>query len=81
MSFENSGKAQKLIDLVSKMIENGEKAVIFTQYKEMGAILKEMITNEMNMEPLFFHGSLSRLEREKMIDLYQNDENRQLMIF
>ncbi|UKI42253.1 MAG: DEAD/DEAH box helicase [Candidatus Melainabacteria bacterium] len=80
MSYENSGKAQKLIDLVSKMIENGEKAVIFTQYKEMGAILKEMITNEINMEPLFFHGSLNRLEREKMIDLYQNDENKKLMI-
>lgn len=80
MSYENSGKAQKLIDLVSKMIENGEKAVIFTQYKEMGTILKEMITNEINMEPLFFHGSLNRLEREKMIDLYQNDENKKLMI-
>ena len=80
MSYENSGKAQKLMDLLSKIIENGEKAVIFTQYKEMGAILTEMITNEINMEPLFFHGSLTRIEREKMIDLYQNDENRKLMI-
>ena len=80
MSFENSGKAQKLIDLLSKIIESGEKAVIFTQYKEMGTILTEMIANEINMEPLFFHGSLNRLEREKMIDLYQKDENKKLMI-
>lgn len=80
MSFENSGKSQKLMDLLSKITENDEKAVIFTQYKEMGAILSNMILNELNMEPLFFHGSLSRLEREKMIDLYQNDYNKKLMI-
>lgn len=80
MSYENSGKSQKLIDLLLKIVENDEKAVIFTQYKEMGAILVDMIQNEINMEPLFFHGSLNRLEREKIIDSYQNDISKKLMI-
>ena len=63
-----------------KIVENDEKAVIFTQYKEMGAILVDMIQNEINMEPLFFHGSLNRLEREKIVDSYQNDISKKLMI-
>ena len=44
-----SGKAEKCVDLVNNIIENGEKTLIFTQYKEMGNILSTIIQNELNV--------------------------------
>ena len=45
-SKELSGKAEKCVDLVKNIIENGEKTLIFTQYKEMGDILTQIIAEE-----------------------------------
>ena len=36
MSQGASGKAQKLVSILHNIISNDEKALVFTQYKEMG---------------------------------------------
>ena len=45
-SKELSGKAEKCVDLVNNIIENGEKTLIFTQYKEMGDLLANEICQD-----------------------------------
>lgn len=80
MNKELSGKMEKCIELVQKIIDNGEKTLIFTQYKEMGDILSQIIADECNIEPLFFHGSLNIAQREKLIDDFQNNKETKVMI-
>ena len=80
MGVELSGKMAKCLDLVQNIIERGEKTLIFTQYKEMGDILCKVISQECNIEPLFFHGSLTVPQREELIDQFQNNDESKVMI-
>ena len=80
MGRELSGKMEKCIDLVQSIIDNGEKTLIFTQYKEMGDILCKVINQECGTDPLFFHGSLTVPQREELIERFQTDPEAKVMI-
>ena len=80
MTKELSGKMDKCISTVQNILENNEKTLIFTQYKEMGDILCKVIAEECNTDPLFFHGSLTVPQREDLIDRFQNNDDSKIMI-
>lgn len=80
MSANASGKTQKLIDILHNIVENDEKVLVFTQYKEMGTILENIIASEFNQNPLFFHGSLNVKQREEIIKSFQEDLAQKIMI-
>ncbi|MBP3924103.1 DEAD/DEAH box helicase [bacterium] len=80
MSRELSGKMDKCISTVQSILDNGEKTLIFTQYKEMGDILCKVLAQECNTEPLFFHGSLSVQQREELINRFQTEDEAKIMI-
>lgn len=77
---ESSGKLEKCIALVQNILDNNEKTLIFTQYKEMGTILEQVIEDECGSKPLFFHGSLSIAQREELIEKFQTDPDTKVMI-
>ncbi|MBU0459137.1 DEAD/DEAH box helicase [Patescibacteria group bacterium] len=77
---KESGKMQYLLPLIETLRENHEKALIFTQYTEMGKILQQLLHRETGREPLFFHGGISRKQRDSMIDTFQQDHFHDLMI-
>ena len=80
MTREMSGKLDKCLSLVETITERGEKTLIFTQYREMGDILNKVIENELNFEPLFFHGSLTVNQREELIKRFQENDDDKIMI-
>lgn len=80
MGRELSGKMDKCISTVQSILDNGEKTLIFTQYKEMGEILCKVIAEECSTEPLFFHGSLTVPQREELINRFQNEDDAKVMI-
>jgi len=80
MNREQSGKMDKCISTVQSILDNGEKTLIFTQYKEMGDILCRIIADECNTNPLFFHGSLTVPQREDLINRFQNNDDEKIMI-
>jgi len=77
---EHSGKAEMTISLLEKIISTREKVLLFTQYKEMGNLLVQLIQTELRIAPLFFHGSLTRKKREIMIEDFQNGNVSPIMI-
>lgn len=79
-SKELSGKAEKCISLVQNIIDSDEKTLIFTQYKEMGDLLAKIISEECATDPSFFHGSLTVPQRENLIEDFQNNKERKVMI-
>jgi len=75
-----SGKADKILSIIGQILEQNEKTIIFTQYKEMGDLLVKMIKDELDETAPFFHGSLSIPEREKLVEDFQANENTKLMV-
>jgi SNF2 family DNA or RNA helicase len=78
--IEESGKMAHTIELLRNIFMNDEKALIFSQYKEMGEILCKVVKEEFNTDPIFFHGSLPRNKREEYIEDFQTNEDKKLMI-
>jgi SNF2 family DNA or RNA helicase len=77
---KDSGKAARLMELLDTMQEAGEKALIFTQYTEMGTLLQEMIRAELGIESLFFHGGITRKKRDLFVERFQSDPDVRFMI-
>ncbi len=75
-----SGKAVMLLELLSTITERSEKALVFTQFAEMGFLLQEMIEAELGSACLFLHGGSTRKERDTMVDQIQNDPEFRVMV-
>ncbi len=72
----HSGKSLLLLELIQSIVENDEKVLVFTQFKEMGELLCEFIASETSEKPLFLHGGCSRKQRDEMVDKFQNHHPR-----
>ena len=77
---EASGKAMLLLDLLRQVLENGEKAIIFTQYAEMGTLLQTMFQEQMQLEVPFLHGGVSRQNRDAMVEDFQQNRATRILI-
>ena len=80
MSPNASGKTEKLMSILHNIVDNDEKVLLFTQYKEMGGILEKITRDEFDFDPLFFHGSLNVKQREQMIKEFSEDDKKKIMI-
>jgi SNF2 family DNA or RNA helicase len=70
-----SGKLERLLEILYEIQENNEKTLIFTQYAEMGAILKKAVQDHFGKEVLFLHGALSKKKRDELVERFQSDTN------
>lgn len=77
---ELSGKAVMLLDLVESVVINGEKVLVFTQYREMGELLRQFVAKRLGSEPLFYHGGCSIKQRNEIVDRFQNNRADRVLI-
>ncbi len=75
-----SGKLELLFDKLDSIVESGEKVLIFTQFTEMGNLLKHFIKERYNEEPLFYHGGCSMKERTNMVNGFQHNRADKIFI-
>jgi SNF2 family DNA or RNA helicase len=68
-----SGKLERLTDMLEEVLETGEKALVFTQFKEMGDRLQIHLKDVLGFEPPFLHGGSSREQRDEMVRSFQED--------
>ena len=68
-----SGKLARLAEMLEEILPVGDKALIFTQFKEMGHILKGHLQDTLGREVLFLHGGVARKARDRMIERFQGD--------
>ena len=69
-----SGKTEMLLDLVDSIVDNGEKVLVFTQFKEMGDMLQKFIEERTGVQPMFLHGGCSIKQRKEMVDRFQQNK-------
>lgn len=68
-----SVKLQRLDEMVAELIDEGDRALIFTQFAEWGKLLQTHLQQKLRQETLFLYGSTSRPQREAMVDRFQQD--------
>ena len=68
-----SGKLARLTEMLEEAIADGDRALVFTQFAEMGEMLRRHLQAELNTEALFLHGGTPRPQREQMIRRFQED--------
>lgn len=71
---QRSGKMRELVARVRELVREGESALVFTQYAQMGRILQGTLAKELGTEVLFLHGGVPRQRRDEMIDRFQKGE-------
>ncbi len=77
---EESGKMMRLFELLHEINHNNEKVLIFSQFKEMGEILKSLILKEMGEDVLFLHGGTPRKKRDRLVEEFLNEEKPWIFI-
>ncbi|MDN4069751.1 DEAD/DEAH box helicase [Paenibacillus vini] len=69
--MERSGKMERLTELLDIIMDNGEAALIFTQYVQMGELLREELARRYGTTPFFLHGGVVKQERDEMVRSFQ----------
>jgi SNF2 family DNA or RNA helicase len=80
MDASMSGKMELLFDKLDSIVDSSEKVLIFTQFTEMGNLLKHFITERYNEEPLYYHGGSSLTQRKQMVERFQTNHADKIFI-
>jgi SNF2 family DNA or RNA helicase len=65
---------ERLVEMLDEVFQMGESALIFTQYAEMGALLKEHLCRTFAVEMPFLYGGTNRKARDIMIRKFQKSK-------
>ncbi|MBK8099213.1 MAG: DEAD/DEAH box helicase family protein [Planctomycetes bacterium] len=66
-----SGKLDLLSEMLEEAIEEGDRCLVFTQFKEMGSLLKTHIEDSLKQSVLFLHGGVAQKDRDDMVANFQ----------
>ncbi|UCF34361.1 MAG: DEAD/DEAH box helicase [Phycisphaerales bacterium] len=66
-----SGKCARLTEMLEEVVAEGDCALVFTQFRKMGHLLKALLQERLDREILFFHGGTPQKHRESMIERFQ----------
>jgi SNF2 family DNA or RNA helicase len=77
---ERSAKLERLFSLADEMHETGCKVLIFTQYVEMGRIMKSQLQERFGREVLFLHGSILKESRDQMVRRFQEERGPRFFV-
>jgi SNF2 family DNA or RNA helicase len=69
-----SGKLARLEAMIEELLSEGDQALIFTQFAEMGKMLRRRLQQTANREVLFLHGGTPKRQRDAMVERFQQGE-------
>jgi SNF2 family DNA or RNA helicase len=69
-----SGKLARLTEMLEEILEVGDRALVFSQFAEMGKILQQHLQETFGREVLFLHGGVPKGQRDRMVERFQGEE-------
>ena len=66
-----SGKLSRLTEMLEEIIEVSDRALVFSQFAEMGKILQRHLQEVFGREVLFLHGGVPKRQRDRMVERFQ----------
>ena len=71
---ENSGKFKRLQELTQTIAERQDKALVFTQFREMTGPLDRLLAESFGRSGLVLHGNTPVRKRQELVRTFQEDE-------
>ena len=68
-----SGKCDRITEMVEEVLAEGDRALIFTQFREMGELLLKLLREAFDREVLLLHGGTTRKNRDAIVDRFQDE--------
>ncbi|HEX6292220.1 MAG TPA: DEAD/DEAH box helicase [Herpetosiphonaceae bacterium] len=75
-----SGKLARLVEMLEEVYAEGDRALIFTQFAEMGAMLQSHLSAAFFDDVLFLHGGTHIKERDGMVRRFQAPKGPRVFI-
>lgn len=75
-----SGKLALVEDVLDTVIAEGEKALLFTQFREFGELLVPYLTERFGTAIPFLHGGVDKNNRDAMVERFQSESGPPLML-
>jgi SNF2 family DNA or RNA helicase len=72
-----SAKLEYLRDSLDVIVQRGEKALVFSQYKQTLDFLAEHLSAH---DPLMYHGGMTRAQKDDVVQTFKSDESRPLLL-
>ncbi|SNS15682.1 Superfamily II DNA or RNA helicase, SNF2 family [Streptosporangium subroseum] len=75
-----SGKLARLEELAEEILDEGDKALVFTQYTEFGSLLQPYLAAHLDRPVLWLHGGLPKKQRDALVERFQDDDEPMLFL-
>ena len=75
-----SGKLARLTEMLEEVLQVGDRALVFTQFAEMGRILQDHLQKTFGIEALFLHGGVPKRRRDKMVERFEGDGGPRIFV-
>ena len=68
---KRSGKLSRLVEMLEEITTVGDRVLIFTQFAEMGQLLRSYLQQQLGVPTLFLHGGTPAKARQGMVEQFQ----------
>jgi SNF2 family DNA or RNA helicase len=75
-----SGKLARLAEMLEEILEVGDRALVFSQFSEMGELLRRHLQETFGQEVLFLHGAVPKKRRDEMVERFQEAEGPPIFV-
>lgn len=72
---DRSHKLERISDMLTEAIEEGDSVLVFTQFTEIGEQLVKYLNQEKHFPTHYIHGGVNRKKREQMIEDFQDPDS------
>ncbi|APU15036.1 DEAD/DEAH box helicase [Actinoalloteichus fjordicus] len=71
-----SGKFDRATEMLAEIVEDDDRALVFTQYRVMGDLLSRHLAEELGVPTVpFLHGGLSAERRDQLVHAFQHEDD------
>jgi SNF2 family DNA or RNA helicase len=75
-----SGKVERTVEILEEVVQVEERALVFTQFAEMGSMLRSHLQQRLGCQVAFLHGAVPRRQRDEMVERFQSGEGSHIMV-
>ena len=69
-----SGKCERLAEMLEEVLAEGERTLVFTQFRRMGHLLERYLHERLGCGILYLHGGTPAKGRDAMVERFQSDD-------
>ncbi|MEY9971944.1 SNF2 family DNA or RNA helicase [Lysinibacillus sp. RC46] len=66
-----STKLERIVQMATEIVDNGEQCLIFTQYIGMGQLLQHCFSELYNIDAPFLTGAMPKQQRDRLVETFQ----------